>query len=298
MADPPLSTGLQDSQDSQDSSSPPVNPGNPGILSNKRARRPHWTDWLGPWKGPYRLAWFAVLALALVNVWFGPLNQDEGWYLLAAQNVSRGMTPYRDFLYTQGPVLPYAYGWIAGAWSDVGVLGGRLVTAVFGFLATVFFSLVAGELARRRNPDAFGPAFLLAFVLLGLSPDWAYFTAIPKTYALGSFLLALGFALSLGAPGVPNRRGSAIRSASPPSRSGSRSSSSPAATARAASTGSGSPSAAPPRSRSPTRRSSPSAPTISSSPRPTTRPAPPRRSASGSSSAPASSASSRRAIPP
>ena len=171
------------------------------------------TVWLGPWKGPYRLAWFAVLALALVNVWFGPLNQDEGWYLLAAQNVSRGMTPYRDFLYTQGPVLPYAYGWIAGAWSDVGVLGGRLVTAVFGFLATVFFSLVAGELARRRNPDAFGPAFLLAFVLLGLSPDWAYFTAIPKTYALGSFLLALGFALSLGAPGVPNRRGSAIAGA-------------------------------------------------------------------------------------
>lgn len=210
MADPPLSTGLQDSQDSQDSSSPPVNPGNPGILSNKRARRPHWTDWLGPWKGPYRLAWFAVLALALVNVWFGPLNQDEGWYLLAAQNVSRGMTPYRDFLYTQGPVLPYAYGWIAGAWSDAGVLGGRLVTAVFGLLATVFFALVAGELARRRDPDAFGPAFFLAFVLLGLSPDWSYFTAIPKTYALGSFLLALGFALSLGAPGRPNRRGAAI----------------------------------------------------------------------------------------
>ena len=213
MADPPLSTGLQDSQDSQDSSSPPVNPGNPGILSNKRARRPHWTDRLGPWKGPYRLAWFAVLALALVNVWFGPLNQDEGWYLLAAQNVSRGMTPYRDFLYTQGPVLPYAYGWIAGAWSDAGVLGGRLVTAVFGFLATVFFALVAGELARRRDPDAFGPAFFLAFVLLGLSPDWSYFTAIPKTYALGSFLLALGFGLSLGAPGRLNRRGAAIAGA-------------------------------------------------------------------------------------
>lgn len=178
-------------------------------LSGK-PRRPHWTDRLGPWAGPYRFAWFAALALALVNVWFGPLNQDEGWYLLAAQNVSRGMTPYRDFLYTQGPVLPYAYGLLAGAWSDAGVLGGRLVTAVFGFLAAVFFALVAGELADRREPGSFGPAFFLAFVLLGLSPDWSYFTAIPKTYALGSFLLALGLGLALGAPGVPNRRGSAI----------------------------------------------------------------------------------------
>lgn len=176
-------------------------------------RRPHWTDRLGPWKGPYQLVWFAVLALALVNVWFGPLNQDEGWYLLAAQNVSRGMMPYRDFLYTQGPALPYVYGFVAGAWSDAGVLGGRLVTALFGFLATVFFALVAGELARRRDPDAFGPAFFLAFVLLGLSPDWAYFTAIPKTYALGSLFLALGFGLSLGAPGNPNRRDSAIAGA-------------------------------------------------------------------------------------
>ena len=188
-----------------------ADPAAPNPAEPAPRRRPHWTDRLGPWKGPYRFAWFAVLALALVNVWFGPLNQDEGWYLLAAQNVSRGMTPYRDFLYTQGPVLPYAYGCIAGAWSGAGVLGGRLVTALFGFLATVFFALVAGELARRRDPDAFGPAFLLSFVLLGLSPDWAYFTAIPKTYALGSFLLALGFGLSLGAPGY--RRAYAYRGA-------------------------------------------------------------------------------------
>ncbi len=162
-------------------------------------RQTHWTDVrLGPWKGPYQLAWLAVLALAFANVWFGPLNQDEGWYLLAAQNVSRGMTPYRDFLYTQGPVLPWLYGGIAGLWSPHGVLGGRLATAFFGCFAAFFFALVAGELARRRDPDAFGPAFFLAFVLTALSPDWAYFTAIPKTYALGAFFLGLGFAFAVG----------------------------------------------------------------------------------------------------
>ena len=150
------------------------------------------------WKRLVLLAFAAAAALVAVNVWFGPLNADEGWYLLAAQNVSRGMMPYRDFLYTQGPVLPYAYGCMAGAWSGAGVLGGRLATAVFGFLATVFFALIAGALARRRDPDAFGPAFFLSFVLLGLSPDWAYFTAIPKTYALGAFFLGLGFAFAFG----------------------------------------------------------------------------------------------------
>ena len=56
-------------------------------LSGK-PRRPHWTDRLGPWAGPYRFAWFAALALALVNVWFGPLNQDEGVYLVAGRCVS------------------------------------------------------------------------------------------------------------------------------------------------------------------------------------------------------------------
>ncbi|MBQ9726118.1 MAG: hypothetical protein IJV65_01255, partial [Kiritimatiellae bacterium] len=165
------------------------------------------------WRGPVALALLGAAALALVNVWFGPLNQDEGWYLLAAQNVSRGLMPYRDFFYTQGPVHPLVYGALAGAWSGAGVLGGRLVTAFFGLLAAFFFARVAGELARRRDPDASGPAFFLAFVLLGLSPDWAYFTAIPKTYALGSFFLAFGFGLSLGAPGVPNRCGSAIAGA-------------------------------------------------------------------------------------
>jgi len=199
MADPPLSTELQDSQDSQDSPLPPVNPENPGILSNKRARRP-WS-WLA------LLAFAAAAALAAVNVWFGPLNQDEGWYLLAAQNVSRGMMPYRDFLYSQGPVLPWVYGAFSGVWSPGGVLGGRILTAAIGLLAALFFSGLAGALAGRRDRAADWPAFLLSLVLLALSPDWSYFTAIPKTYALGSAFLALGFVLGFAPALVSVREG-------------------------------------------------------------------------------------------
>ena len=153
------------------------------------------------------IAFAAAAALALVNVWFGPLNQDEGWYLLAAQNVSRGMTPYRDFLYTQGPVLPWVYGVFSGVWSPGGVLGGRLFTAAIGLLAALFFSVLAGALAGRRDRAAGWPAFFLSLVLLALSPDWSYFTAIPKTYALGSAFLALGFVLGFAPALVPVREG-------------------------------------------------------------------------------------------
>lgn len=149
----------------------------------------------GRWIGPVLLAWLAAALLAAVNVWFGPLNQDEGWYLLAAQNVSRGMMPYRDFLYTQGPVLPFVYGAFSGAWSSGGVLGGRIFTAILGFAAAFNFSVVACLLARLRGRAAAAPAGFLAFVLIALSPDWSYFTAIPKTYALGAFLLSCGFVL-------------------------------------------------------------------------------------------------------
>lgn len=151
-----------------------------------------------PWFRLFLLAFAAAAALAAVNVWFGPLNQDEGWYLLAARNLSRGMMPYRDFLYTQGPVLPWVYGVFADVWSPGGVLGGRILTALLGLLAALFFSVCAGCLARRRDPAAEWPAFVLAFILLSLSPDWSYFTAIPKTYALGAFFLSLGFLFATG----------------------------------------------------------------------------------------------------
>ena len=151
-----------------------------------------------PWRWPVRLALLAAALLAAVNVWFGPLNADEGWYLLAAQNVSRGMVPYRDFLYTQGPALPFVYGAFADNWSPGGVLGGRILTALLGLLAALFFSACAGCLARRRDPAAECPAFVLSFLLLSLSPDWSYFTAIPKTYALGAFFLSFGFLFATG----------------------------------------------------------------------------------------------------
>ena len=154
----------------------------------------------------------AALALSLANVFLGPLNQDEGWYLLAAQNVGRGMMPYRDFFYTQGPVHPLFYAAFARFWAPSGVLGGRLFTALLGLFAAFQFSLCAACLAGARRGAAGLPAAFLAFVLLALSPDWAYFAAIPKTYALGSLLLGLGFVSVMPPPAPGAVCGRSLRS--------------------------------------------------------------------------------------
>ena len=52
------------------------------------------------------LAAVAFVVLGAASVWMGGLNQDEGWYLYAANLVAEGRMPYRDFFYTQGPMLP------------------------------------------------------------------------------------------------------------------------------------------------------------------------------------------------
>ncbi|MBP8656293.1 MAG: hypothetical protein KBI43_07630, partial [Kiritimatiellae bacterium] len=49
------------------------------------------------------------LALAGLNLWMGELNQDEGWYLYAAKQMGEGLWPYRDFAFTQAPMLPLVY---------------------------------------------------------------------------------------------------------------------------------------------------------------------------------------------
>ena len=66
----------------------------------------------------------AGLTLYAFAALFGNLNQDEGWYLYAAQRVAEGAMPYRDFFFTQGPVMPYVYGALEQVWAPMGVLGG------------------------------------------------------------------------------------------------------------------------------------------------------------------------------
>jgi hypothetical protein len=140
--------------------------------------------------GAVGLAAGAAFVLYGAAVWFGNLNQDEGWYLYAARAVAAGRMPYRDFFFTQGPVMPCVYGGFSGAWSPHGVLGGRVFTACLGLLGC----LLAAGLARRAVPSPrAAEAGVMAFALTACNLYHVYFTTIPKTYALASCLLLGGY---------------------------------------------------------------------------------------------------------
>ena len=138
------------------------------------------------------LAAFGFVVLAFAAVWLGALNQDEGWYLYAARIVSEGKTPYRDFFYTQAPVMPVVYAAFTSIWNSFGLLGARILTIVFGALGLAFFCAIA---ARLVAPGRRALAALAVFLLLGSNLYHLYYIAIPKTYALASLFVAIGFFL-------------------------------------------------------------------------------------------------------
>jgi len=126
--------------------------------------------------------------IAVLSVWWGAVNQDEGWYLYAARLVGEGKLPYRDFFFTQGPVLPFLY----SALPIHGLLSGRLVTLGFSLAATLMAIAFARQLVspvRRRAVS------IAVFALLSCNLYHVYFTTIPKTYAVGSLFVMAGFLL-------------------------------------------------------------------------------------------------------
>ena len=138
----------------------------------------------------------AVIAVALsillctANLFLGNLNQDEGWYLYAAKQITQGQVLYRDFMFTQGPALPYVYGVLFPVIEKLGVAGGRLITALFGLAAAGCAAWLA---ARTVSSKAWKPAALFAFILVGVNVYQSYFTVIVKTYSLCAFFLTAGF---------------------------------------------------------------------------------------------------------
>ena len=136
------------------------------------------------------LAVAAFLCLATAAVWMGGLNQDEGWYLYAANLAADGAVPYRDFAFTQGPVMPRVYSLFTWVWKTWGLLGARVFTLSLGMLGIV----VATLMARRLTPSsAKGEATLVAFFLLATNLYHLYYVTIPKTYALAGLFVLAGF---------------------------------------------------------------------------------------------------------
>ena len=157
-------------------------------------------DFLKSEGAPWLLAAAASLCLSFLAVWFGGLNQDEGWYLYAAQMVRAGRFPFHDFFYTQGPAMPFVYSALAPVWGPSsplhGLLGGRVVTLALGFLSTF---CAMGLVRRLVPPGRRGTAGLAVFAVLACNVYHLYFTTIPKTYALGGLFVLAGLLLVAGA---------------------------------------------------------------------------------------------------
>ena len=143
----------------------------------------------------WALAVFAFVVLGAAAVWLGGLNQDEGWYLYAANLVAEGKVPYCDFFFTQGPVMPTIYEGFTWVWQKWGLLGARIFTLLIGAFGICIAAVLAHQLAPKERKSE---AAVITFTLLGCNLYHLYYVAIPKTYALAGWLVLVGFfALSL-----------------------------------------------------------------------------------------------------
>ena len=118
----------------------------------------------------------AYLAFALPVVFWGRLTADEGWYLLASVNVAEGLRPYRDFLFTQTPLLPYVYGAI------LSTVGASLVAARFVSMLFGLGGLLCAMAAIQRRVGTF--AAVLGGTILVLDLAVAFDASVLKTQSL------------------------------------------------------------------------------------------------------------------
>ena len=127
--------------------------------------------------------------LSGLNAWMGELNQDEGWYLYAARQMTEGHLPYRDFAFTQAPMVPLVYSWVYPWVGKFGLLGGRAVTWGFGTLGMLFAVWLAMRTGPRKAQRLTGG---LCFILIATNVYQSYFTTVVKTYSLSSLFLCAG----------------------------------------------------------------------------------------------------------
>ena len=128
------------------------------------------------------------IALFILNsaifVWLGRVNADEGWYLYASKLVYAGYLPYKDFAFTQTPLLPYIYG-IPQLFFQSLYLG-RITSVVFS-TATFLLSLRIAENYGGKMATA------IAALLGATFSNGIYAQATTTTFALTSFFLMAAF---------------------------------------------------------------------------------------------------------
>ena len=143
-----------------------------------------------PTKSSARTAWLVValaaglhVASAAWHVGFGGMNSDEGFYAVATRAVAQGEMPYRDFGFSQPPLVLYANCLPLSA-VGFGLFAQR---AVNGLWAALALALAARWLAGRTRWE-WGVALAVGF---SLSAPWMYFIHLGKTYGFTTLLVML-----------------------------------------------------------------------------------------------------------
>src|SRR5450755_2340512 len=124
--------------------------------------------------------------------WFASRHRfvdgDEGFYLLASRLVLQHKTPYLDFLYTQSPLLPYAY----ALWIKLFGISWFSARTFSAGLTTVLGLLIYQHVSSETRKWAAG----LAAVILFLSSTFifAWFPLV-KTFSLASLFLFAAYVM-------------------------------------------------------------------------------------------------------
>lgn len=130
----------------------------------------------------FSLMLLPYLIFGILSMWYGRVVGDEGWYLLAIDNVLKGKMPYADFLYTQTPFLPYFYGTIMSICGP-SLVAGRWISFLLGFGAVLMTMT-----ACYRRSGIHGA--IIAGLLLSFNLGFVFDVASLRSQALTVFLVA------------------------------------------------------------------------------------------------------------
>lgn len=121
---------------------------------------------------------------AVYGFW-GQINADEGWYLYASKLVYTGLHPYKDFAFTQTPLLPYVYG-LPQIIFFQSIHLGRITSIVFSTIAFILSITIAKNFGGKTAATI--TALLGATFTYGI-----YYQSIVKTYSLTTFFFMSAF---------------------------------------------------------------------------------------------------------
>jgi hypothetical protein len=118
------------------------------------------------------------------------MGADEGFYAIAARNALDGQLPYRDYAYTQMPLLPYWNG-LAMEVVGYGLFNQRACNVVWSFIG-----LLGIVLAMRQRLGRWEPGLVAAFCVAA-SPHFAELQSIGTSHGAAGMFLSLAGAVVL-----------------------------------------------------------------------------------------------------